>query len=693
MKTKPWLGAAFALLVAVGVQAAPSTDPLHGWSGGDSASLDAWVHARMDGIKVQLAKLHAVQGQRTIDNTLVPYDEALNQLGLAFGQAHMLNALGADKALRDKGQELQQALSAADTDITLDVATYDALRALSESDAGKAADPATRHYLDRSLLEFRLAGVDRDAATRERIRQLRDRIAALELSFSRNVQEDKRLLSVTPDQLAGMPSDFMARHKPDASGRITLSTDQPDVTPIAKFASNAQLRKDLATAYLNRGWPANDKVLRELLQAREELAHLLKFDTYADLAMADQMIGGKAEAKQFLDQLQAAAGPAADREARLLRDFVHGKQADTSISRADFNYWQEQYRKATYDFDAQTVRPYFPFNAVQAGVLDTAARIFHVSFRPVSDAVVWHPAVTVFDVLDDERKIGRIYLDMHPRDGKNQGCSAWALVPGIGGRQMPEGVVVCNFAGGHPDDHELNDPGLMDYSDVVTFFHDFGLQMQHILGSQTRWSAQSAFNVERDFIQAPPQMLEEFLRIPSVLQGFARHYKTGEVLPLATIQAMNRSTAYGRGSWLQQQMVSATYALQMHDLPAQEIDFGKVWMDDEKRFAPYDSLADAHPYASFTHLTGYTSNYYTYLLDKVIAVDFFRQFDTRHPFDSRAAMRYRQTVIAPGATRPAAELVKHFLGRPQDMKSLASWINEEFTDPPSTAQEQKVPRS
>ncbi|SFR92890.1 thimet oligopeptidase [Dyella sp. OK004] len=686
MKTRPWLGATFALLVTAGAQAAPSTDPLHGWTGGDSASLDAWVHARMDGIKAQIAKLHAVQGQRTIDNTLVPYDEALNQLALAFGQAHMLNALSADKALRDKGEELQQTLSSVDTDITLDVAIYQALRALSESSEGKAADPATRHYLDHSLLEFRLAGVDRDAATREHIRQLRDRIAALELSFSRHVQEDKRTLSVTPDQLAGMPSDFIAQHKPDASGHVILTTDQPDVVPVAKFASHAQLRNDLTTAYLNRGWPANDKVLRELLQSREALAHLLKFDTYADLAMADQMIGSKAGAMQFLDRLQAAAGPAADREAKLLRDFVHGKKPDAHITRADFSYWQEQYRKAVYDFDAQTMRPYFPFQAVQAGVLDTASRIFHVSFHPVSNAIVWHPSVTAFDVLDGQKKIGRIYLDMHPRDGKYQGASAWALVPGIGGRQPPEGVVVGNVAGGNADD-----PGLMDYGDVVAFFHDVGLQMQNILGSQTRWSAQSAFYVERDFIQAPSQMLEEFLRVPSVLQGFARHYKTGEVLPLASIQAMNRSTAYGRGSWLQQQMVYATYSLQMHDLPANKIDFGKVWMDDEKRFASYESLPAAHPYASFTYLTGYTSNYYTYLLDKVIAVDFFRQFDTSHPFDSWVAARYRQTVIEPGATRPAAELVKNFLGRPQDMKVLAAWINEEFTDLPSTAQQAKVP--
>ncbi|MFC4765641.1 M3 family metallopeptidase [Dyella koreensis] len=685
MKTKPWLGATFALLVAAGAQATSSTDPLHGWTGGDSASLDAWVHARIDGIKAQIAKLHAVQGQRTIDNTLVPYDEALNQLGLAFGQAHMINALGADKALRDKGQELQQALSSIDTEITLDVATYDALRSLSTSEAGKAADPATRHYLDRTLLELRLAGVDRDTTTRERITQLRDQIAALELSFSRNIQEDKRTLSVSPDQLAGMPNDFIARHPPDASGHILLTTDQPDALPVEKFASNAQLRSDLVTAYLNRGWPANDEVLHQLLQAREELAHVLKFDTYADLAMADQMIGGKAEARQFLDQAQAAAAPAADREARLLRDFVHGRQPDAHITGADFIYWQEQYRRAAYDFDAQTVRAYFPFNAVQAGVLDTASRIFHVSFRPVSNAVVWHPAVTTFDVLDGQKKIGRIYLDMHPRDGKSQGSSAWALIPGMGGRQLPEGVVVGNVAGGEP-----GDPGLMDYSDVVAFFHQFGLQMQHILGSQTRWSAQSAFNVERDFIQAPPQMLEEFLHLPSVLQGFARHYKTGEVLPLATIQAMNRSTAYGRGSWLQQQMVYATYALQIHELPAKAIDVGEVWADDEKRFAPYESLPGAHPYASFTQLTGYTSNYYTYLLDKVIAVDFFRQFDPSHPFDGAATMRYRRAVIEPGATKPAAELVKNFLGRPQDMKVLASWINEAFIDPPPTVATQKV---
>jgi thimet oligopeptidase len=237
-------------------------------------------------------------------------------------------------------------------------------------------------------------------------------------------------------------------------------------------------------------------------------------------------------------------------------------------------------------------------------------------------------------------------------------------------------MLICNFPGGIKDD-----PGLMEYGDVVTFFHEFGHLMHHILGSQGRWSDHGGFNIEGDFVEAPSQMLEEMFRDTKVLQSFAKHYQTGEVIPAALVEKMNRADTYGRAAWVQRQLSYATYSLDIHDQPAKTLDLDKLYKADQVKFSPFEPLAAGHGFASFTHLVGYSSNYYTYVLDKVIAIDFFDQFDPGNLIDGPAALRYRRTVLEPGASKPAATLVRDFLGREQSVDALKHWIDAEFRTP------------
>jgi thimet oligopeptidase len=313
---------------------------------------------------------------------------------------------------------------------------------------------------------------------------------------------------------------------------------------------------------------------------------------------------------------------------------------------------------------------------VQQGVLDTASKLFHVTFKPATGVAVWDPAVSAWNVFDGNQLVGRFYLDMHPRAGKDKWFSSAPVVPGIRNRQLPEGVLMCNFAGG-----KTGDPGLMQYSDVVIFFHEFGHLMHNILGGQQAWSGIAGFQTETDFVEAPSQMLEEFFHDPGILRSFAKHYQTGEVLPIDLIERMNRASAFGRAGWVQAQLFYSTYSLDLHDRPPDQVDLDSILRTDFARFYPYPFVDGNHFYASFTHLMGYSSNYYTYVLDKVIAIDFFAQFDKQNLLDGPTAMRYRRTVLEPGASKPAADLVKDFLGRPQNMDALKSWMNEEFAAP------------
>lgn len=654
-------------------------DPLHAWIGGsDPASLESWVSARLAAAQADVDKVTSVTGEHTVENTLRPYDDAQNELAVAGNEAYLMFSVGDSAPLRNAGQAMVTKITSASTDLSLNQKVYRALAAvpLPENDG------ATKHYLERTLLEYRLSGVDKDDATRAKIRELQNKISTVSLTFGRNIADDVRKVTVTKVEMDGLPADYIARHKPAADGTYVLTTDSPDAMPVFSFAKDADLRRQMFLAYNSRAYPKNKQVLLDLLSTREELAHTLGYDTYADFATADQMIGSAKNVKALLEQLDGASQEPAAKEYALLLAFAKEKQPGLeSISLSDSGYWREQYRRAKYDFDAQSVRPYFPYTQVQAGILKTAARLFHVEFRAVPDAKVWDPSVATFDVYDEAAprkgtKLGRIYLDMHPREGKDKWFSSAPVVPGIRGRQLPEGALICNFSGG-----TAGDPGLMEYDEVVTFFHEFGHLMHHILGSQGEWSGQGGFNVEGDFVEAPSQMLEEMFHDYTILASFGKNYKTGEVIPREMVDRMNAASAYGRGSWVQSQLLYSTYSLQLHDMPTADVNLDGLLQEDYKKFSPFTFVDGDRMYTTFTHLAGYASNYYTYVLDKVIAVDFFDQFDRKDLLDGPTAMRYRRSVLEPGASKPAAELVKDFLGRPQNIDALKKWMDVEFQTP------------
>jgi thimet oligopeptidase len=218
----------------------------------------------------------------------------------------------------------------------------------------------------------------------------------------------------------------------------------------------------------------------------------------------------------------------------------------------------------------------------------------------------------------------------------------------------------------------------MEYGDVVVFFHEFGHLMHWILGGQQQWAGISGITMEADFGEAPSQMLEEWMRSPQVLASFARHYQSGEAIPADLVARMNRASAFGRGTWVGQQNAYTAISYDLYKGSPQNVDFDKVSLDDIKRYTPFTPLPGTHMYASFGHLAGYSSAYYTYMWDKVIAEDFFMQFDHGNLLAGEAPMRYRRTVLEPGGSVSANDLVKNFLGRPQNTRAFQKWIGEEF---------------
>lgn len=642
----------------------------------DAAAFERIENGRLGAARRSIDAMLAVKGPRTVENTLTLYDEALRQLNSASYFSALMEAVHPDAAFRDRATAMTRKVSAAQTALSLNRGVYQALAAVPASQA----DPATQYYLRRQLLEFRLAGVDKDDATRARLKVLNDDLTKETSAFERNINDAQKTIEVRDAaELTGLPQDYLDAHPPDKHGVIHLTTDYPDYLPVMTFAVSNELRSRFSLASNTRAYPQNLGVLTHMLATRHEIAALLGYSSWADYSAADKMIGNGARIAEFIGELDAAARPLAQREFQML--LAEKRKTDpgaAAIGTQERGFYSEQVRRSQFDFDSQSVRPYFPYARVKQGILDTAATLFHVTFLHETTASSWDPDVESWLVQDSGKVIGRVYLDMHPRKGKYSHAEMSPVLDGIRGKQLPEAILICNFprpSGG--------DPGLMEYDDVETFLHEFGHLMHWILGGGQPWAGISGITMEADFVEAPSQMLEEWVRSPQVLASFARHYQTGEPIPAELVRRMNRASAYGRADYVTQQNSYTALSYDIYHTDPKQVDLDAIDQRDAVKYALFTPLPGTHSWASFGHLAGYSSAYYTYMWDKVIAEDFFEQFDPNDLLAPETALRYRHTVLEPGGSVSANDLVQNFLGRPQSIVALQRWMAEEFNPQPA----------
>ena len=625
--------------------------------------LTALCTAEETRLRENLKALEDFGGRPDIDG----YYESLNSLNVSLGNllsvSQDLAAVHPDKGVRDAGDACEQVLTRIATDISLSRPVYDNVSRIDLADQ----DEATRHSVGKMLLAFRLAGVDKDEATRQRIRELNDEIVTVGQDFDRNIREDVRYLELdSVDDLAGLPDDYIASHPPGDDGKIRISTQYPDYFPFLDFADNDALREKLAQLYLNRGYPQNEEVLRKLLDARFRLAQLIGYDNYAQLVMADKMAGSPEKVAAFLDELKGYTAAPQDREydvllARLRQD---QPQAD-KLERWQASYIQEKVRREQYDVDSKVVREYFNYNNTRDGILSLVQDLFRVQIRPW-DTYTWHDDVEAYELYDGDRVIGRFYLDMHPREGKYQHAAMFPFVNGIEGRQLPVAGLICNLPTGN---------GAMQHDEVETFLHEFGHLIHWLFAGHQRWDNISGINTEWDFVEAPSQMLEEWIWDYDTISRFARN-ADGETIPRDLLERMTAARDFGLGMKTRRQLNYAALSLGLYNRDPAGIDIAAMSRDIERQYTRFEPVAGTHYYDSFGHLNGYSAIYYTYQWSLAIATDMFTRFKTQGLRDVEVARSYRDKVLAPGGSRPAAELVSDFLGRDISFEPYAERLSQ-----------------
>ncbi|MBM3770319.1 MAG: Zn-dependent oligopeptidase [Acidimicrobiia bacterium] len=616
--------------------------------------------------KERAAKFMGSQGVIDGVAALDEYDSAVALLADASARASLARSVHPDEAMRDAAASCETEVEKATTELTLNRAIYDRMASLTIA----TADAATKHYVQKTLRDFRRAGVDKDDATRARIRTLRDELVKLGQQFDENIASDVRTLEVDPTDLDGLPEDFKRSHPVQPNGKVRLTTNNTDYQPFLTYSTSATARAAIWKLYRQRAHPKNVTVLKGMLEARQELATLLGFPTWADYITGDKMIGTKQNVSDFIDRIVKAADTRMKSDyAALLARRQRDVRGAAAVDAWDSSYYQEKVKAEQYNFDSQSVRPFFEYSRVKTGVMDITSRMFGITYRPVKDAAVWHADVDVYDVLEGTTLLGRIYLDMFPRDNKYKHYAQFTLTNGKSGRTLPEGVLVCNFP------RPGAEPALMQHSDVETFFHEFGHLLHHVLGGHTRWAGIAGVATEWDFVEAPSQMLEEWVWTPETLQTFATHYKTGEPIPADLVKRMRAADEFGKGLFVRQQMFYASLSLQLHSREPKSIDMPKLVAEFQERLTPYRFVEDTYFEESFTHLNGYSAVYYTYMWSLVIAKDMFTVFNRAGLMNRDAALRYRSRVLEPGGSQPAADLVRHFLDRPYSFTAFEDWLN------------------
>jgi thimet oligopeptidase len=579
------------------------------------------------------------------------FDEITRFLDIAGNDAGMLAEIAPDDARRNAGRACQARASDANDALYLSVPAYRRLKAI---DANKL-DPAAKLWLTRALGQYDRNGVSRDDATRAKVTALKSRINELGIQFDKAIADGRKTVTAKPEELTGLPADYIAAHKPGADGLVTISTDYPDLGPVMSYAQNEDLRKRLYFANLTRAYPGNDATLTELFAKRDELAKLLGRPDFATLALEDKMIGSPDNARAFFAQVDAAAKDAAAKDFGRMQARYAQLGTGGQMNPWSSNYVQQLIRKEAYTVDPQEVRQYFAYNNVRDGILQWTRDLFGVEIKPWKTAT-WDPSVEPYEMYQNGKLLGQFYFDTHPRPGKYGHANVVPIRMGIAGRQTPIFALVTNFPAG---DHTT---GLMEHRDVETFLHEYGHLIHGLFAGNQQWEGANPFNIEWDFVEAPSQMLENWVWDYGTLSRFAVN-KDGKSIPQDLVARMNKARYFAEAYGDRRQLGLSNISLGYHSGPPQgDLSAQSRELDRPYSFMPYPE--GTHMQDSFGHLSGYSAFYYTYMWSKTIAVDMYSRFEKDGLRNTQTAAAYRAAVLAPGSTKPAAELVSGFLGRP-----------------------------
>ena len=670
-----------------------STTPPFDFTLATPERIRAGVEAAIARCEALLDGVASVEGVRTFADTLQPLDEVANTLALASGEHGFLTYVAADPALRDAALEAEQRLDTYGVSAGFREDVAAAVRAFAETAEAQALEGVAARLLAHTQRDHRRNGFDLDAERRARVRTLKERLVHLGIEFRRNIDEYDDALLLRREQLRGLPEAYVERLEvvETAEGaRYRVSLDYPEFYPFLEAAEDESLRRELFLKNYRRAADVNLPLLTEAIASRHEIAETLGYPSWDAYVIETKMARTPQTALDFLVDLERQVRVKAERDIEELRaekrrhlasmaaSMGERGEPDARLEIWDWRYYQQRVMRERYQVDQFAVAEYFPLEAVLDGLFEVYQRLVGVRFVPVAETRAWHPDVRLYAVRDASEDavegasdgpsighfIGHFYMDLHPRPDKYGHAAAFVLRPGRtlpgGGYQSTAAAIVANFT-----KPSAGSPSLLRHSEVETLFHEFGHILHQVL-TRSPYVRFAGTNVQRDFVEAPSQMLEHWVWEPAVLRGFTKHVRTGEPLPEALLAQMVAAKNVGSGLHYLRQIYFARLDLAYHDAGApNDTD---ALAEALHGITGFPFPPDTHFQAGFGHLFGYDAGYYGYLWSQVFGDDMATRFEQARlaggPEAEAAAGRdYRRVILEAGGTQDGDALVRAFLGR------------------------------
>lgn len=619
-----------------------------------AAELDAAAAAALRDARERFATIERIPLERVSPETVLDaWDRASIILEDAFGAISLLNSVHPDADVRDAGDRALIDESVFLTDLFQNENLFERVRRVD-------AVTAAQKQLKKDLIEeFEDSGVALPADKRARFKQISEKITELSQEFAKNIRENKTVLTFTPDECVGLPPSYIERMPKDAQGNLMVSFDYPDYTPFMMNCAVEDARKRLYVANLNRGTDRNIDILDEIVALRREIADLYEVPSFAHYVTKRGMVERPETVTEFLAAVKDAVREA---ELRDLDELAAIK--GSKINRWDMVFYRERLRERRYAVDQEELRRYFPTTPSLHWMLDITQRLFGIRFEETT-VPTWHSDVIYLDVKDAATGdlIGGIYLDLYPRADKYKHAAAWPVrgVSRKAGRK-PISALVTNF----------NREGLT-HDELETLLHEFGHVLHGVL-SRTEYNQHSGTNVERDFVEAPSQMYEEWASSVESLSVLREHCATCPPFDQAFVDRIRKAKKFGSGIDYGRQHLYAAYDMALSsENPGKCLD---VWKQMEKATPMGYVDRTAFP-GTFEHIAiGYAAGYYGYMWAKAIALDLVSVFGA-NLMNEPAGRRFREMILSRGSEEPASELVQRFLGRPVSTEAFFAEIRGE----------------
>ncbi|MEO9654028.1 oligopeptidase A [Marinomonas sp.] len=623
--------------------------------------------------------------QPTWESLVLPLDQLHDDLNNFWSPISHLNSVKNSPEIREAYNACLPKLTQFYTELGQNKALYQAYKALAESDQAKHLSVAQTEALTQTIKDFELSGVGLEGAAKQRYAEISQRLSELGSQFGENVLDATQAWSkhITDErELSGLPESALDQAKQMAQAKALdgwlFTLDLPSYIPVMSYADNAPLREEMYRAYATRASDQggevkfdNANLIDEILALRHEMAEILGFENYAELSVATKMADNGQQVIDFLNDLASRSKPSAEQDLAQLKTFAKAQYDVESLNAWDMPYYSEKLRQHEYSLSQEELRPYFPMNKVLSGLFHVAQTLFGVSIREEQDFDSYHKDVKLFTISKEGEDVARFYLDPYAREAKRGG--AWMDSCRTRRRlsdnrlQLPVAYLVCNFTPPIGDK-----PALLTHDEVTTLFHEFGHGLHHML-TQVDVSSVSGINgVAWDAVELPSQFMENWCYEPEALAHIAGHYESGEALPVDLLDKMLAAKNFQSGMQMVRQLEFSLFDFRLHKEYQTGMSVQAVIDEVRSQVAVTAPPSFNRFQNSFSHIFagGYAAGYYSYKWAEVLSADAFSKFEEEGIFNTVTGAHFRDTILANGGSRPAAELFADFRGREPSTDAL-----------------------